>query len=351
MARTWTEKTVQIYCLRHQGKLTLGWVSDFGNDRTLMAPEQEWSHMTDQDLWFEPVSLLSRCSLNEGLLWVWADRVPVSNVYREQNVFESLQDWECERLNIPPVPEGVRRAAHYLTEERVRRRDYGKMTKDAREYHVTRGMEEAAAMRQWLPLVKATMELPAAELFSKLRRGQIEAQGKLLPAGVEIIDFLENQNSYARGKFDDLVESVIPHDFWTMQGIDWVSNAVTAHGECYCDLSMPVEVLMTLFPGKSTPIDRAEFVGDFLLVKQPAEGSVRQTPRRTLGRPPLFAWEAFHVEVADLIRSGRMPQKKEAAIQHMMSWFENTPGGKKPSRSAVSEKLTPYYRRFFSNKN
>ena len=76
--------------------------------------------MTDQDLWFEPVSLLSRCSLNEGLLWVWADRVPVSNVYREKNVFESLQDWECERLNIPPVPEGIRRAAQYLTEERLR---------------------------------------------------------------------------------------------------------------------------------------------------------------------------------------------------------------------------------------
>jgi hypothetical protein len=45
-----------------------------------------------------------------------------------------------------------------------------------------------------------------------------------------------------------------------------------------------------------------------------------------------------------------MPQKKEAAIQYMMNWFEST-GGKSPSRSAVSEKLTPYYRRFFSNKN
>ena len=40
--------------------------------------------MTDQDLWFEPVSLLPRCSLNEGLLWVWADRVPVSNIYRKK---------------------------------------------------------------------------------------------------------------------------------------------------------------------------------------------------------------------------------------------------------------------------
>jgi hypothetical protein len=308
-------------------------------------------HMTDQDSWFEPVDLLSRCSLNEALLWVWADRVPVSNIYREENVFGSLQDWECERLNIPPVPEGVRRAAQYRTEERLRRRNYGKMTKDAREYHVLTGMEEAEAARQWLPLVTSAMELPATELFLRLRRGEIEAMGKLLPDGVEIIDFVEDQSPYARGDFSNLVDSVIPHDFWTMSGIDWLSNAVTAHGNCYCDVSLSVEVLMILFSGQRTPIDGAEFVGDFLLIKEPAAGIVPQPPRRTRGRPPAFAWEAFHVEVADLIKSGRMSQKKEAAIQQMVSWFASTQEGQTPSRSAVSEKLTPYYRRFFSDKN
>jgi hypothetical protein len=307
--------------------------------------------MADQDLWFEPVNLLSRCSLNEGLLWVWADRVPINNVYREKNVFDILQDWECERLNIPPVPKGVRRAAQYLTEQRLRSRNYGKMPKDAREYHVREGMEEAEAVRQWLPLVTAALELPAAKLFLKLRLGEIEALGKLLPGGVEVIDFLEDQNSYSRGDFDDLVDRVIPRDFWTMLGIDWLSNAVTAHGNCYCDVSMSVEVLMSLFPGQRTPVDGAEFVGDCLLVKETAAGNIRQPPRRPLGRPPAFAWEAFHVEVAELIKSGRMPQKKEAAIQEMMSWFASTQGGQSPSRSAVSEKLTPYYRRFFSDQN
>jgi hypothetical protein len=306
--------------------------------------------MTDQDLWFEPVSLLSRCSLNEGLLWVWAERVPVSNVYREKNVFDSLQDWECERLNIPPVPEGVRRAAQYLTEERLQRRNYGNMPEDAREYHISKGLEEAEAVQQWLPLITSAMELPATELFLKLRRGQIEALGKLLPDGVEIIDFLEDQNSYGRSDFDNLVDSVIPHDFWTMPGIDWLSNAVTANGICYCDVSMSVEALMSQFPGQRTPVDGAEFAGDFLLVKEAAAGNIRQPPRRALGRPPAFAWEAFHVEVADLIKSGQLPQKKEAAIQQMVSWFESTQGGRRPSRSAVSEKLTPYYRRFFSDK-
>jgi len=307
--------------------------------------------MTDQDLWFEPVSLLSRCSLNEGLLWVWADRVPVSNVYREKNVFESLQDWEYERLNLPPAPSGTRLVAQYLTEERLRSRKYGKMPKDAREYYVLKGMEEAEAVRQWLPVVTSAMELPATELFLKLRRGQLEALGKLLPDGVEIIDFLEDQNSYSRGDFDNLVDSVIPHDFWTMRGIDWLSNAVIANGICYCDVSMSVEALMSLFPGQRTPVNGAMLVGDFLLVEESAAGNIRQPPRRALGRPPAFAWEAFHVEVADLIKNGRMPQKKEAAIQQMVSWFASSQGGQRPSRSAVSEKLTPYYRRFFADRD
>jgi hypothetical protein len=114
--------------------------------------------------------------------------------------------------------------------------------------------------------------------------------GKLLPDGVEIIDFLEDQNSYAPSRFDDLIDSVIPHDFWTMPGIDWLSNAATAHGNCYCDVSIPVKVLMSLFPGQRMPVDGAEFVGEFLLVKEPAAGTV---PPRTPGRPPAFAWEAF----------------------------------------------------------
>jgi len=224
------------------------------------------------------------------------------------------------------------------------------MPNDAREYHVLEGMKEAEAVKQWLPVVTSAMELPATELFLRLRRGEIEAQGKLLPAGAEIIDFVEQHNSYGRSDFDDLVDMVIPHGFWTMSGIDWLSNAVTAHGKCYCDVSMSVESLMRQFPGERIPVGVVEFVGDYLLVKEPSADKVRPLPTRTPGRPPAFAWEAFHVEVAGLIKNDRMPQKKEAAIQHMVNWFENTQK-QKPSRSAVSEKLTPYYRRFFSPKD
>jgi hypothetical protein len=113
---------------------------------------------------------------------------------------------------------------------------------------------------------------------------------------------------------------------------------------------MSVEVLMRLFPGTRTPV-AGEFVGNCLLVKEHATENTLPLPRKALGRPPRFAWEAFHIEVADLIKNGRMPGKKEAAIQQMLSWFGTTQGGEVPSRSAVSEKLTPYYRKFFSGSN
>src|SRR5262249_5029902 len=190
--------------------------------------------------------------------------------------------------------------------------------------HVAAGMEEGTAVRRWLPLVIAAIELPAIELFFALRRGENQALGKLLPHGAEIIDFVEQDNSYGRSDFDHFGDSAIPHDFWTNSGIDWLSNAVTAHGNCYCDVSMSVEVLMSLFPGERTPVDGAQFVGDCLFVKEPTGDNVRQPSTRMRGRPPAFAWEAFHVEVTDLIKRELIPQKREAALQLMMRWIECT---------------------------
>jgi hypothetical protein len=308
--------------------------------------------MTDQDFWFEPVSLLTECSLNEGLLWVWADRVPVSNVYREKNAFETLSVGECEDLGIPPVPEGVRRLAHHLTEERLRRTSSRITRKDPPDYlEYQERLQQAHAIREWLAQIGPAWDLPAAELFSKLRRGEIETQGKLLPPDAQVVDFVQQDNSWGRSDFDDLTDTPITPDFWTMGGIDWIANAVSARGRCYCDVSMSVARLMSLFPGSRTPVLRAKFVGDYLVVHESdEENPPHAPPKRTPGRPTVFGWDAFHVEVADLIRSDRLPQKKEAGIQHMLSWFESTQGGKKPSRSAVSEKLTLYYRRFISEK-
>jgi hypothetical protein len=65
---------------------------------------------------------------------------------------------------------------------------------------------------------------------------------------------------------------------------------------------------------------------------------------RKRGRPP-YHWEAFHLELAELIRRGDLPAKKEAAIQYFQDWLPRTLGIK-PSRAAIGEKLKPYYDRF-----
>lgn len=164
---------------------------------------------------------------------------------------------------------------------------YGMMSKDIRAHHVEKSLGEAQAAKEWLPFATAAIDAPAAELFLKLRSGQIETTGKLLPDGAEIIDFLEQDNSYGRNDFDHLVDSAIPQEFWTMRGIDWVSNSVMAHGNCYCDVSMSVEALMTLFPGEHTPVGEVEFVGDFCASKnfqQTTGRSIRDERRDALPR-------------------------------------------------------------------
>ena len=160
-------------------------------------------------------------------------------------------------------------------------------------------------MRRWLPLVTSAMEVPATELFLELRRGHIEAMGKLLPDGAEIIDFLEEHRDYSRGKFDDLVDSVIPHDFWTMPGIDWTSNAITTHGNCYCDVSMSVEVLMNSIPGPAHARQWSRVCRRFL-ARQRACGRPRwAVPEKNTGTPSFVC-------VGSVLRRGRRANRKRA---------------------------------------
>jgi len=51
------------------------------------------------------------------------------------------------------------------------------------------------------------------------------------------------------------------------------------------------------------------------------------------------------LEVAAVLQRGELPVKKEAGIEYFRSWFERE-HGVKASRSAVGEKLKPYYDKF-----
>lgn len=56
---------------------------------------------------------------------------------------------------------------------------------------------------------------------------------------------------------------------------------------------------------------------------------------------------AFHLEVTDLLMRGELPAKKESAIQHFQDWFKQVLK-QHPKRTAIGDKLKPYYDRFIN---
>ena len=86
-----------------------------------------------------------------------------------------------------------------------------------------------------------------------------------------------------------------------------------------------------------------EKIGDTFILRETPQPRMRHADLRR-GRPP-YPWDAFHIEVAELLQRNEMPGKKEAAIEHFQSWFRRE-HGVQASRSAVGQKLKPYYDRF-----
>ena len=54
--------------------------------------------------WFELASCLDAHSI-KAYFGCGPNEYLSPTFYREKNAFETLQDWECEQLKIPPVPE------------------------------------------------------------------------------------------------------------------------------------------------------------------------------------------------------------------------------------------------------
>jgi hypothetical protein len=109
----------------------------------------------------------------------------------------------------------------------------------------------------------------------------------------------------------------------------------------YCHITVSTEELLSVFPGERQQVSGVEQVGySFIVTEQTPKSIVRGVRGR-----PSYPWEAFHLEVASLLQKNGLPKKKEAAIQLLQDWFERQLGVR-PSRAAISQKLTPYYETF-----
>ncbi len=103
-----------------------------------------------------------------------------------------------------------------------------------------------------------------------------------------------------------------------------------------------MEDMLRIFPPSDLiPPENVIQTGETYAIAEHAFASSPKASTGSRGRPPL-PWQDFYVEVARMFRDGEMPEKKEAAIQHFQTWFE-TEQGLKASRSAIGQKLKPFY--------
>src|SRR5262249_26375879 len=117
-----------------------------------------------------------------------------------------------------------------------------------------------------------------------------------------------------------------------------VANNSTHH---YCHISFDTEEVLSVFPGEREEVVGVGRIGDsFVLSDRPRVSRV--SAQR--GRPP-YPWDAFHIEVADLLRRNELPEKKESGIDNFQGCFQPK-HGIRASRSVIGDKLKPYYDKF-----
>ena len=188
---------------------------------------------------------------------------------------------------------------------------------------------------------ESVIEFFAARIYLALKEGRLAASGKLLgdQDRERAMGILKAQDQ----RLWDLPTVEIPSHFWSLSGIDWSSNAALNLHEHYCWIRCQTDAVLKTFPWENRePVAGMERVGEnFILVTLPR--SHRQSGRLR-GRPS-FPWDAFHLEVTDLLLRGAMPAKKEFAIQHFQDWFEKALRVR-PGRTSIGKRLKPYYDRF-----
>jgi hypothetical protein len=288
-------------------------------------------------LFFELMQLQEKCNLGAALLWVHCQLPPTEYAHWYSDGF--VLEQEYARIGISGPPNGQ----HYRTPEVVRK-NYRNARAEAFKDMLEEAERNQTEFEKWRIELERATELAAARIFVELGGEKLVATGKLLPHDASAHEFIADQRSYDGGdeRFDELLDQVIPKNVWSQRGIDWLSSAVANGSDCYCDITVPVSSLMSVFPVQCTPLsDPVYEVGEFLMIDGENYGLGHKGKSR--GRPSPFAWDAFHVEVAMLIKRGRFPDQREAAIWHMQEWFSRT-YKQTPSRTVIGDRLTPYFR-------
>jgi hypothetical protein len=311
-------------------------------------------------IFLQAVDVPERCLLNEVLFWVAFQRLPVgSQEARESYEFgdyaaaldDTLSEEETKRAGIPKDPRLVA-----LLEDKPlipvsfydRILTTGDLDDDFRKkMKVERKAAKAFEIerRDWQFHYERAIEYPESRIFGALKDGLLRAMGRLLPdADIDVAH--SKLEAEGRG-IVDIAPTEIPPEFWRLRGIDFVENKATDGDHSYCYISFGTDDVFSAFPGEREAVKGIDRIGDSYVIREGKKPSVGRSSLPPRGRPP-YPWDAFHLEVAALLLRNELPEKKEAAILHFQQWFLRE-HRIEASRSAVGEKLKPYYDRFMKS--
>lgn len=193
---------------------------------------------------------------------------------------------------------------------------------------------------KWRELHDAYIDQFQTELLLALRKGQLIGHGRKLPRP----DRDRTQRLFER--LDCYTENIepekIPKELWVSTVVDWEESSITTPKSAYVWIAVEVKDLLERFPpNELIASEEISQIGECYAIAERAFAEGKKSNASKRGRPAL-PWDRFYVEVARLYKEDEMPAKKEAAIQHFQTWFEQELG-LNASRTAIGQKLKPFF--------
>jgi hypothetical protein len=316
-----------------------------------------------------------RCFLCELLYWAALRRFPLAQIDPRDGCEFRLSEGceldtssfiespvtfaECEYAGISPNPhyhalldyrtvfdESDVKAieVHIDRMSKFNREEFSDADRDQLISHRLEILEELKEVDDWNQEFDTYLEYFKSRAFVDLREGKIGGFGVKIKGSSwkEILKAIDNDDTRLE-KQDRLP---IGQAEWIPSKIDWGKSILYGKEFSYCWVNFNVEQMFSVYAVPDVPTIGSvkKLCDSYILDRQNLDDPPPQVRR---GRPSL-PWERFHVEVAALVQKNALPEKKEAAIADFERWFRETLGIS-VSRSAIGQKLKPYYQRFLGS--
>ncbi len=267
---------------------------------------------------------------------------------------EELSPEECDFAGIPNDPRMTNLLSkNFVTNSEFYRNIISKSgageTLDT-DYLKEIGLNLKEAIKQeqeeadWLPQYQDYVDEFQNEIVLDLRRGTLKMYGSKIPKFNNKSDC--NSNNW-KVLLEDmyLLESLdvvkIPQENWISKYINWNNSTCFTRNQKFIWIHVQTSEILKIYqPELLLKQKQVYHIGQNYAVTSAAISG--RSSHRSLGGRPQLPWALFHVQVAKMYRDGEMPVKKEAAIAELQSWFEKIIG-KPVSRSAIGQKLKPYF--------